>query len=109
MESILIVDDDLGFRGFLETVLAGESYPVAAAATLQQARDIAGRRQFGLVLTDLRLPDGDGLELLRWFKETSPETAVIVITAFGTLPGAVEAMKAGAADYLGKPLRSPDE
>ncbi len=109
METILVLDDDRGFRGLLSTILRGEGYEVEEAATLAAARRLSAQRQYHLVLTDLRLPDGDGLEALRHFHETSPETPVIVITAFASVETAVEAMKLGAADYLGKPLSSPDE
>ncbi len=109
METILVLDDDRGFRGLLSTILRGEGYEVEEAATLATALGLAASKQYHLVLTDLRLPDGDGLDLLRHLRETSPQTPVIVITAFGTVESAVEAMKLGAADYLGKPLASPDE
>lgn len=109
MESILVVDDDNGFRGFLETVLKQEGYRVESAGTASEARQQGNRREFALVLCDLRLPDADGLEVLRWFRETAPETLVVMITAFGSIANAVEAVKSGAADYLGKPLRSPEE
>jgi two-component system response regulator HydG/two-component system response regulator AtoC len=109
MERILIIDDDAGFRSLLETILAGENYEVAAGASVADARRLGGQRQFHLVLSDLQLPDGTGLEVLRWFAENAPEVPVIMITAFGTVPSAVEAMKLGAADYLGKPLSSPEE
>lgn len=109
METILVLDDDRGFRGLLSTILRGEGYEVEEAATVAAARRLSAEKQYHLVLTDLRLPDGDGLEALRHFRETSPETPVIVITAFASVETAVEAMKLGAADYLGKPLSSPDE
>lgn len=109
MESILIVDDDPGFRKLLETILAGEGFEIASAGTVSEALRLGGQKQFHLVLTDLRLPDGDGLSIVRWLHENAPETPVIVITAFGAVSSAVEAMKLGAADYLGKPLASPDE
>ena len=108
-EEILIVDDDAGFRKLLQTILAGEGYQVSTAATVAQAGDAFLHRQFHLVLSDLRLPDGDGLDVLRAAKAASPATPVIMITGFGTVGSAVEAMKLGAADYLGKPLGSPDE
>ena len=109
MEPILIVDDDAGFRGFLETVLTGEGYPVQTAGSVREATAQASRTQFALVLTDLRLPDGDGIAVLRWFRENAPEVPVVIITAFGSIQNAVDAMKLGAVDYLGKPLRSPEE
>ena len=109
METILVLDDDRGFRGLLSTILRGEGYQVEEAATLTLAKHLGTERQYHLILSDLRLPDGDGLEALRHFREASPETPVIVITAFASVETAVEAMKLGAADYLGKPLSSPDE
>jgi two-component system response regulator HydG len=108
-EKILIVDDDPGFSLLLETILKGEGYEVEAAATVQAAIQLGLRRLYHLVVSDLRLPDGDGLEVLGFFREQAPETPVLMITAFGTVPNAVEAMKLGAVDYLGKPLASPDE
>ena len=109
MEKILVVDDDAGFRGLLETILSGEGYSVVTAVTASTAIQAARSGHYHLVLTDLRLGDGDGLEVLRAFKEHSPETPVIMITAFASVASAVDAMKLGAADYLGKPLGSPEE
>ncbi len=109
MEEILILDDDPGFRKLLETILAGEGYRVTTAGTLSEALRNCERKQFHLIVSDLRLPDGEGLELLRWSKEHTPQTPVIMITGFGSVASAVEAMKLGAVDYLGKPLSSPDE
>jgi two-component system response regulator AtoC len=109
MESILIVDDDPGFRSLMETILRGEGYAVDIAGNVAEALSAAGRKSYHLVVSDLKLPDGSGAEILRHWKREMPETPVIMITAFGTLASAVEAMKLGAADYLGKPLSSPDE
>jgi two-component system, NtrC family, response regulator AtoC len=109
MERILIVDDDPGFRSLLSTILEGEGYDVHGAGTVEEALRAGGRRKYDLVVTDLNLPDGDGLAVLQWWSENMPETPVIMITAFGTIASAVEAMKLGAVDYLGKPLSSPDE
>lgn len=108
-ERLLIVDDDPGFRRLLETILAGEGYSVESVGTMRDAIAAAKRTQYPLALTDLKLPDGDGLSVLRWLRENSPGTAVLMITGFGTVATAVEAMKLGASDYLGKPLTSPDE
>jgi two-component system, NtrC family, response regulator AtoC len=109
MEQILIVDDDPGFRKLLDAILRGEGYAVTPASNVKEGLEIAAKRRFNLVLSDLKLPDGDGIQVLRWFMANSPETPVIMITAFGTITNAVEAMKIGAADYLGKPLNSPEE
>ncbi len=109
MESILIVDDDPGFRSLMETILRGEGYSVDVAGNVAEALAAAGRKSYHLVVSDLKLPDGSGIDILRYWKQEMPEVPVIIITAFGTLASAVEAMKLGAADYLGKPLSSPDE
>jgi two-component system response regulator AtoC len=109
MEKILVIDDDPGFRKLLETILTAEGYEVTGGASVADAIRLASKVSFHLVLTDLRLPDGEGTQVLEWMRENCPETPVIMITAFGTVASAVEAMKLGAADYLGKPLSSPDE
>jgi len=108
-ETILVVDDDPGFRRLIEAILVREGYQVETAISVGEALRAGAARSFSLVVSDLKLPDGDGLEVLRWWKENSPETPVIMITAFGTVSSAVEAMKMGAIDYIGKPLTSPDE
>jgi DNA-binding NtrC family response regulator len=108
-ERILVVDDDPGFRKLLETILKQEGYQVEAASGVVTALHLAEKKSFHLILTDLRMADGDGMQVLRWAHDNSPSTPVIMITAFGTVSGAVDAMKLGAFDYLGKPLSSPDE
>lgn len=109
METILIIDDDPGFRSLMETILRGEGYTVQTAGSVAEALACGGRRSYHLVISDLKLPDGSGLDILRHWRQEMPETPVIVVTAFGSVASAVEAMKLGAADYLGKPLSSPDE
>lgn len=109
METILVVDDDPGFRRLIETILVREGYQVQTAGSVADALRQGQTRSFRLVISDLKLPDGDGLEVLKWWKENAGETPVVMITAFGTVASAVEAMKLGAADYIGKPLSSPDE
>jgi DNA-binding NtrC family response regulator len=109
MEAILIVDDDAGFRRLMETILRGEGYPVECAGAVREAVAAIARRSFDLVISDLKLPDGSGLDVLRHARQEIPGAPVIMITGFGTVSSAVEAMKEGASDYLGKPLSSPDE
>jgi two-component system, NtrC family, response regulator AtoC len=109
MERILIVDDDPGFRDLLETVLSNEGYQVDSGASVADGVRLGSQRQYDLALTDLKLPDGTGLDILRWFTEQMPDAPVIMLTAFGTIESAVAAMKMGAEDYLGKPLNSLDE
>jgi len=109
MEEVLIVDDDPGFRKLLETILEGEGYRVQSAASVLDATRLGAEKKFDLVLSDLKLPDGSGTEVVRWYRDHSEETLVIVITAYASISSAVEATKLGAADYLGKPLSSPDQ
>jgi len=109
MPKILIIDDDPGFRKLLETILIGEGYGIESGGSVADARRLGQELQFDMVLSDLKLPDGDGLQVLEWFSENAPQTPVVMLTAFGTVETAVRAMKLGAVDYLGKPLRSPDE
>ncbi len=106
---ILVVDDDPGFRQLMTTILAGEGYAVDAEPNVAGARRACARSRYQVVLSDLRLPDGDGLDVQKWFNENAPGTAFALLTGFGTVASAVEAMKRGAVDYLEKPLRSPDE
>ncbi len=109
MNPILVVDDDPGFRRLLETILCGEGYTVEVAAKVGDARRLCGSKAYSLVISDLKLPDGDGLDVQKWFLEHAPKTPFVLITGFGTVSTAVDAMKRGALDYLEKPLRSPDE
>ncbi|MGQ9634326.1 MAG: sigma-54-dependent transcriptional regulator [Bryobacteraceae bacterium] len=109
METILVVDDDPGFRRLIETILVREGYQVQTAGSVADALRQGQTRSFHLVISDLKLPDGDGLAVLKWWKDNAAETPVIMITAYGSVSSAVEAMKLGAADYIGKPLSSPDE
>src|SRR6516225_3917693 len=108
MERILVVDDDPGFCKLLATILSEAGYAVETAAFVVEALRAGERAHFNLVLTDLRLPDGEGLDILRKWHERE-DTPFVVITAFGTISSAVEAMKAGAQDYLTKPLDSPEQ
>src|SRR5581483_1330443 len=98
-----------GFRELLEAILSGAGYTVEACVSVADAKRLEAANGYGLVLSDLRLPDGDGLDVVRWFAEQMPGTPVIVITAFGTIDSAVVAVKLGAQNYLTKPLRSPEE
>jgi two-component system response regulator FlrC len=107
--TLLVVDDDPGFRQLLATILAGEGYQVRTAAKVSEARREILDSPFGMVISDLKLPDGDGLDVQKWMNEHRPNTPFVLITGFGSVPTAVEAMKRGALDYLEKPLRSPDE
>ncbi len=106
--AILVVDDESGQRQFISEALSRE-YEVATAANGRAASQILSHRSFNLVITDERMPDMGGMELIRWMRERCPETPVIVLTAYGSVGTAVEAIKLGAEEYLTKPLKSPEE
>ena len=108
-KSILIVEDDALFRSFLSTILKEEGHQVEEAPNGKEGlrKFLAG--DFDLTITDLKMPLMSGMDLLREAKKAKPESRWIIITAFGSIDNAVEAMKAGASDYLTKPLSNPDE
>ncbi|OGW46642.1 MAG: hypothetical protein A2Y66_03630 [Nitrospirae bacterium RBG_13_41_22] len=108
-KSILIVDDDELMRSFLSTILSEEGYHVEVARDGKTGLAILLNSEFDLVITDLKMPDISGLDLMHEGKKAKPETRWVIITAYGSIGNAVEAMKAGASDYLTKPLQSPDE
>ena len=109
MARILVVDDEQGLRAFVAEALEDDGHRVAQAADgLEAARRLAGE-SFDLLITDLKMPRLDGMGLLRQVRAEQPELEVIVLTAFGTVDSAVEAMKLGAFDYLQKPVGSPGE
>lgn len=101
---ILIVDDEPDLRTLYELTLLRQGYRVEAAGTLQQAREHLDASRFDAVITDMRLPDGLGLELLRDLTQQQRAERCVVITAHGSAKNAVEALKAGAFDYLTKPV-----
>jgi len=105
---ILVVDDEESLRRVLQVQLEQDGYSVVTAASAQQALSLLQLRGYDLVITDLRMPDISGIEVLKHVKSQYPETVVIVLTAFGTVETAVEAMKAGAYDFLTKPVH-PEE
>jgi two-component system, NtrC family, response regulator PilR len=102
--AILIVDDEQSMREMLAILLQKERYTVLTAASRAEAAAALAQRSVDLVITDLKLPDGDGIEILRHVKAASPETIVIVMTAYGSTETAVAALKLGAHDYLIKPF-----
>ena len=108
-KKVLIADDEPAMRQFLSAIMEGEGFEVTRAADGQEAAELLRTRHFDLVLTDERMPRMTGLQLLGIMRETAPHTPCIVITAFGTIEQAVEAVKQGAFHYLLKPLSSPDE
>jgi two-component system response regulator PilR (NtrC family) len=101
---ILIVDDEPDLRELLELTVLKMGFDVETAGTLSSALALSDRKAFSLCLTDMRLPDGDGISLVKHFAEHYPLTPVAVITAFGSTETAVSSLKAGAFDYVTKPV-----
>jgi DNA-binding NtrC family response regulator len=101
---ILLVDDQESIRFFLTKTLAEEGYEVRAASTAAQAIEIINSELPDLVLLDLKLPDRNGLEVLSEIHDILKDICVVMMTAFGDIKTAVEAMKLGAYDYVNKPI-----
>jgi len=101
---ILVVDDESKMRHILRLMLEEAGYGVREARNGAEALEIISRNPFGIVFTDLKMEGVDGLELLKRIKESHPEIPVVVVTAFGSIESAVEAMHAGAIDYITKPF-----
>jgi len=105
---ILIVDDNGSIRSLFARVLSPEGVEVATASSLAAGREALGRQSFDLVFLDLLLPDGDGMAFLAEVKARHPDLPVVIVTGHGSIERAVEAMKAGAFDFLKKPLEHLD-
>ncbi|HVZ37081.1 MAG TPA: sigma-54 dependent transcriptional regulator, partial [Polyangiaceae bacterium] len=101
---ILIIDDQRNMRATLAMLLRGNGYEVEAAASGKEGQELGIAGAYDLVLTDLRMGELDGIDVLRAIKQAQPLTEVIVMTAYGTIESAVEAMKLGAFDYIQKPF-----
>lgn len=108
MPNILIIEDDAAFCQMLQKFLTKHGYTVAVSFTAPEAKSKLAVNEFDLVLTDLRLPDYDGIQLLTDIKEMNQSTPVIVMTGYAEVGSAVTAMKKGALDYIAKPF-TPDE
>jgi DNA-binding NtrC family response regulator len=102
--SVLIVDDEDASRNLCRDVVADSGWRARTASTTEQATEILEQSGIDVVITDLRVPQLGGLELLKRIRETYPQTAVIVLTQYGTIESAVEATRNGAADYVTKPF-----
>jgi DNA-binding NtrC family response regulator len=104
-KTILVVDDESDLRDSLGKVLRKEGYVVLLAEGGERALELLASKHVDLVLTDLRMPQMSGMDLLRRIKQQWPDIEVLVLTAYGTIEGAVEAMRAGAYDFVTKPLK----
>ena len=101
---VIVIDDEVNAATALETLLREDGYEVARAHDAPAGLQLLEKQEADVVLTDLRMPGMDGIELLSKIKEIRPETMVILMTAYGTVKTAVRAMRLGAEDYLGKPI-----
>ncbi|MCG8908884.1 sigma-54 dependent transcriptional regulator [Pseudomonas sp. DP-17] len=103
-QKALIVDDEPDIRELLEITLGRMKLDTRSARNVKEARDFLAREPFDFCLTDMRLPDGTGLDLVQYIQQRHPQMPVAMITAFGSLDTAVQALKAGAFDFLTKPV-----
>ena len=101
---ILVVDDERSMVGFLDVLLTGEGYRVSTARNGKQALELIKKKDYDLVLSDMRLGDINGIGVLKAAKAKNPETIVIMISAYSSTENAVEAMNAGAYDFVPKPF-----
>src|SRR4030067_3128926 len=102
---VLVVDDDLGMCGMLSDVLKEEGFSVHTTGESFEASKILKKEEFDVIVTDLKMKGLKGLDLLEGVNKVAPVTAVIIITAFGTIESAIKAMKMGAYDYITKPFQ----
>src|SRR4051794_9840361 len=103
---IVVVDDDQGSRSVMEQFLSAEGHNVTACADGAEAIARFEREgDFDAVVSDIRMRDVDGLELLDWVQKHAPETPVLLVTSFGNVDGAVDAIRRGAYDYIAKPYQ----
>lgn len=108
MPSILIIEDDITFSLMLTTWLGKKGFEVVTSASVSDAKNRMENVSLDLILSDLRLPDGDGIDLLKWIRERNTSVPLIMMTSYADIQTAVQAIKLGASDYISKPL-NPDE
>jgi len=104
MQNVLIVDDEQDIRELLGVTLKRIKISSKSAENLEQARRLLDREQFDLCITDMRLPDGSGLDLVKFIARHYPQMPVAMLTAYGSVDLAIDALKAGAFDFLTKPV-----
>ncbi len=105
---ILIVDDEKAIRDSLKELLILEEYQVETAASGEESLEMMEKKEFDLVLLDIKMPGVSGVEVMRQVKKYYPDTKVIVLTGHGSLESAIEAIRSGAEDYMLKPYESSD-
>ena len=106
IDKIIVVEDDLIVRRNLEQQLRQQRYEVAASGTLAGVRELMERDTFDLIFLDVRLPDGEGTDLLRELQSHPQKPLVVIVTGFGSVESAVDCMRNGAFDYMLKPFSS---
>src|SRR5947209_2435593 len=104
MSRLLVVDDEPAMRAALQANFSRRGWQVETASGAKEAITRFRRGRHPLVITDIRMPDGNGIEVMREIQSTSSRTAIILLTAFANVPDAVEAIKKGACDYMVKPV-----
>ena len=103
-DRLLVIDDEPDLRTLYEMTLLREGYNLVSAGTVSEALALLEQERFTAVISDMRLPDGSGLDVLAWLERAQRPERVVVITAHGSAENAVESLKAGAFDYLTKPV-----
>jgi DNA-binding NtrC family response regulator len=106
IEKIIVLEDDLIVRKNLEQQLRNRRYDVAAAASIAEAQELLSKDNWDIIFVDIRLPDGEGTELLKQIQSRPQRPLVVMITGFGSVESAVSCMQAGAFDYIIKPFSS---
>ncbi len=104
MEKILVIDDEKSILDLLSVVFEKEGYAVETSLSATRAVDLMANEDFDMIISDIKMPKMSGMELLRYVKEKRPDIPIVMITAYGTIKQAVEALKAGAMDYIVKPF-----
>ena len=104
MSSILIVEDDITFGMMLKTWLGKKGFEVSSVSNIARARKHIESQNVDLILSDLRLPDHEGIDLLKWMNEQGMDIPLIIMTGYADIQSAVQAMKLGARDYIAKPV-----
>lgn len=107
-QTVLVVDDEENARLGLSRLLTRDGYQVKSASSSEEALEILGQHQISLVISDINMPGMNGMALLRELNRRHPETAVIMLTAFGEIESYIDAMNLGAFEYLHKPIRSAE-
>jgi DNA-binding NtrC family response regulator len=106
IEKIIVLEDDMIVRKNLEQLLRQRRYDVAAVGTIEAATDLLGKDNWDLIFLDVRLPDGEGTDLLKQLQQRPQKPLAVVVTGFGSVESAVNCMRDGAFDYIIKPFSS---